>query len=92
MPITNDESGDDIELYIFVQEMHDKYEKYADARIPLSNLCKIGQKGGGWIQLDESAGKVLLSYHTPLHSWGNMWVARIHISGRLFLNNGPQKK
>ena len=41
--------------------MHDKYEKYADARIPLSSLCKIGQKGGGWIQLDESAGKVLLS-------------------------------
>ena len=56
MPITNDESGDDIELYIFVQEMHDKYEKYADAKIPLSSLCKIGQKGGGWIQLEESAG------------------------------------
>jgi hypothetical protein len=49
MPIANDESKDDIVLYVFVQEMHDKYEKYADAKIPLSSLCKISQKGGGWI-------------------------------------------
>ena len=61
MPIANDESKDDLQLYVFVQEMHDKYEKYADAKIPLSSLCKIGQKGGGWIELDESSGQVLLS-------------------------------
>lgn len=36
MPIANDEAEDELELYVFTQEMHDKYEKYADARIPLS--------------------------------------------------------
>ena len=61
MPIINDESGDDIELFVFVQEMHDNYEKYANAKINLSQLCLIDKKGGGWIQLEENAGKVLLS-------------------------------
>lgn len=61
MPIANDESGDDIELDVLVQEMHDNYEKYAHAKINLSELCKLDQKGGGWIQLEDNAGKVLLS-------------------------------
>lgn len=61
MPIANDESGDDIELDVLVQEMHDNYDKYAHAKINLSQLCKLDQKGGGWIQLEDNAGKVLLS-------------------------------
>ena len=36
MPIANDESGDDIELDVLVQEMHDNYDKYAHAKINLS--------------------------------------------------------
>ena len=36
MPIEDDESGDEIELFVFVQEMHDNYEKYANAKIDLS--------------------------------------------------------
>ena len=63
MPIDNDEAEDFIELFVFVQEMHDKYDKYANAKIPLESLCILDKDkaGGGWIQLEEGAGKVLLS-------------------------------
>ena len=61
MPIANDESGDCIELFVFVQEMNDHYEKYANAKIPLDKLCVLDKNGGGWIHLDNDAGKVLLS-------------------------------
>ena len=49
MPIANDEAGDFIELFVFVQEMHDKYDKYANAKIPLESLCVLDKTGGGWI-------------------------------------------
>ena len=61
MPIANDESGDCIELFVFVQEMNDHYEKYASSKISLDKLCVLDKTGGGWIQLEEGAGKVLLS-------------------------------
>ena len=61
MPIANDESGDCIEVFVFVQEMHEKYEKYASAKVNLSKLCVEDKRGGGWFDLEDDCGKVLLS-------------------------------
>ena len=61
MPITNDEAEEHIEIFVFTEEMHQKYEKYAVAKVPLQKLCVLDKTGGGWIELEKNSGKVLLS-------------------------------
>jgi hypothetical protein len=46
---------------MFTEEMHAKYERYSDAKVPLKQLCVLDKKGGGWITLQNNCGKVLLS-------------------------------
>ena len=71
---TSDQNS--IFVEVFVQEMHDNYSSYGQAKLDLQTLNdttnggeRTNQASGGWLQLDGEVGKVLysakLKYRAP---------------------------